>query len=69
MTRRRYTPTFKALMVQDPLKEEKTLPKMWNSDQGSHFTSPQYRELLLGAGMRISMDGTVRALDNVFVER
>jgi putative transposase len=44
-------------------------PVIWNSDQGSHFTSPQYRELLLAAGVQISMDGKGRALDNVFVER
>jgi transposase InsO family protein len=89
MIRRRYTPTFKAQVVRDLLKEDKTLaqlaaehgvhptqmikwratPGIWNSDQGSHFTSPQYRALLLGAGVRISMDGKGRALDNVFVER
>jgi putative transposase len=45
------------------------VPEIWNSDQGSHFTSPQYRELLLAAGVQISMDGKGRALDNVFVER
>jgi putative transposase len=44
-------------------------PEIWNSDQGSHFTSPQYRALLLAAGVQISMDGKGRALDNVFVER
>jgi putative transposase len=44
-------------------------PEIWNSDQGSHFTSPQYRELLLAADVRISMDGQGRALDNIFVER
>lgn len=44
-------------------------PVIWNSDQGSHFTSPQYRNLLLAAGVQISMDGKGRALDNVFVER
>jgi putative transposase len=44
-------------------------PVIWNSDQGSHFTSPQYRALLLAADVRISMDGKGRALDNVFVER
>ncbi len=42
---------------------------IWNSDQGSHFTSPQYLELLTTAGVQISMDGKGRALDNVFVER
>jgi putative transposase len=44
-------------------------PEIWNSDQGSHFTSPQYRDLLLAAGVQMSMDGKGRALDNVFVER
>jgi len=44
-------------------------PVIWNSDQGSHFTSPQYRELLLAAEVQISMDGKGRALDNIFVER
>ncbi len=44
-------------------------PVIWNSDQGSHFTSPQYLELLTTAGIQISMDGKGRALDNIFVER
>ena len=44
-------------------------PEIWNSDQGSHFTSPHYRDLLLAADVQISMDGKGRALDNVFVER
>jgi putative transposase len=44
-------------------------PMIWNSDQGSHFTSPQYTELLLAAGVQISMDGRGRATDNVFTER
>jgi putative transposase len=44
-------------------------PEIWNSDQGSHFTSPQYLQLLIAAGVRISMDGKGRALDNVFTER
>jgi putative transposase len=44
-------------------------PDIWNSDQGSHFTSPQYTGLLKAAGVRISMDGRGRALDNVFTER
>jgi putative transposase len=44
-------------------------PVIWNSDQGSHFTSSQYRELLLAAEVQISMDGKGRALDNIFVER
>jgi len=44
-------------------------PVIWNSDQGSHFTSPQYTDLLLGAGVQISMDGRGRARDNIFTER
>lgn len=44
-------------------------PLIWNSDQGSHFTSPQYTQLLLAAGVHISMDGKGRASDNVFTER
>jgi len=48
---------------------QQAVPVIWNSDQGSHFTSPQYRELLLGAKVQISMDGKGRALDNIFTER
>lgn len=44
-------------------------PVIWNSDQGSHFTSPQYTRRLLDAGVQISMDGRGRAFDNIFVER
>jgi putative transposase len=46
-----------------------TTPVIWNSDQGSHFSSPQYTQLLLAAGVQISMDGKGRARDNVFTER
>ncbi|MGH2410832.1 MAG: IS3 family transposase, partial [Chloroflexota bacterium] len=46
-----------------------TTPTIWNSDQGSHFTSPQYLALLQAAEVRISMDGKGRALDNIFTER
>ena len=44
-------------------------PTLWNSYQGSHFTSPQYTQLLLEAEVKISMDGKGRALDNIFIER
>lgn len=44
-------------------------PTIWNSDQGSHFTSPQYLERLLAASVQISMDGRGRAVDNIFTER
>ena len=45
------------------------IPTICNSDQGSHFTSPQYRHLLQTAEVQISMDGKGRALDNIFTER
>jgi len=48
---------------------DKAAPVIWNSDQGSHFTSPQYTQLLQNAGVLISMDGKGRALDNIFIER
>ena len=38
-------------------------PHICNSDQGSHFTSPQYLELLKASNVQISMDGKGRALD------
>jgi putative transposase len=44
-------------------------PIIWNSDQGSHFTSPQYTGLLTEAGVQISMDGRGRFVDNIFTER
>jgi len=44
-------------------------PEIWNSDQGSHFTSPLYTDRLQQAGVRISMDGKGRALDNILTER
>ncbi len=43
-------------------------PEIWNSDQGSHFTSPLYTERLQQVGVRISMDGKGRALDNILTE-
>jgi putative transposase len=44
-------------------------PPIFNTDQGSQFTSPRFTEVLTGAGVRISMDGRGRWLDNVFIER
>jgi Transposase and inactivated derivatives len=45
------------------------VPVIWNSDQGSHFTSSQYLQLLQNAQVKISMDSKGRALDNIFTER
>ena len=44
-------------------------PQIINSDQGSHFTSPQYLDRFLAVGSQISMDGRGRAMDNIFTER
>jgi putative transposase len=44
-------------------------PVICNSDQGSHFTSPQYLDRLRAVEIQISMDGRGRALDNIFTER
>jgi putative transposase len=44
-------------------------PDIFNSDQGSQFTSADFTSRLETAGVKISMDGRGRALDNVFVER
>lgn len=44
-------------------------PEIFNSDQGSQFTSIDFIRPLKVLGVRISMDGRGRALDNVFVER
>ena len=44
-------------------------PEIFNTDQGSQFTSEAFTSVLRSAGIRISMDGTGRAYDNIFVER
>jgi transposase InsO family protein len=44
-------------------------PSIFNSDQGSQFTSPRFTDVLIAAGARISMDGRGRWMDNVFIER
>jgi putative transposase len=44
-------------------------PLIFNSDQGSHFTSHDYLNCLKERKIQISMDGKGRALDNVFIER
>jgi putative transposase len=48
---------------------KKAKPAIFNTDQGSQFTSQVFTSRLLDQGIAISMDGKGRALDNVFVER
>ena len=44
-------------------------PEIFNTDQGCQFTSAEFTQLLLVRGVKLSMDGKGRCLDNVFVER
>jgi len=44
-------------------------PKIFNTDQGSQFTGSAFTGALIEAGVRISMDGRGRWMDNVFIER
>ena len=45
------------------------LPEIFNSDQGSQFTSDAFTSRLKEAGIRISWDGRGRFWDNIFIER
>ena len=44
-------------------------PEIFNTDQGSQFTSAAFTGTLIEAGVRVSMDGRGRWMDNVFIER
>lgn len=44
-------------------------PTIFNTDQGSQFTSDIYISLLQKEAIKISMDGKGRAIDNIFIER
>lgn len=45
------------------------IPDMFNTDQGAQYTSNEFTKILIDAGIKISMDGRGRALDNVWIER
>ncbi len=45
------------------------VPEIFNTDQGSQFTSGEFTGVLEKAGVSISMDGKGRVFDNIFVER
>ena len=95
-TRRRFTAEFKARVVMEALRGDRTIlawrlsntldtrfcvealeealemygnPEIFNTDQGSQFTSIAFTEMLVAAGIRCSMDGRGRCLDNVFIQR
>lgn len=44
-------------------------PEIFNTDQGCQFTSSDWCDVLIAAGVKISMDGKGRWMDNVFIER
>ncbi len=48
---------------------DKETPAIFNSDQGSQFTSKDFTKILLDNGVKISMDGKGRVFDNIFIER
>ena len=45
------------------------VPEIFNTDQGSQFTDKAFTSVLLERGVKISMDGKGRCIDNIFVER
>lgn len=49
--------------------QEKGTPVIFNSDQGSQFTSKEFTQILLDKGIKISMDDRGRVFDNIFIER
>jgi len=48
---------------------ERGRPEIFNTDQGSQFTSGRFTGILESVGIEISMDGRGRVYDNIFVER
>ena len=46
-----------------------TTPEIFNTDQGAQFTADSFTQVLRDCGIKISMDGKGRCIDNVFVER
>ena len=63
--------TLEAEFCIDALNEtlEGARCEIFNTDQGSQFTTPRFTDPLLAKGIQVSMDGRGRALDNIFVER
>jgi putative transposase len=68
----RLSNTMDGEFCREALEEALTMhgrPEIFNTDQGSQFTSPRFTELLTDAGVQVSMDGRGRWMDNVFIER
>jgi putative transposase len=60
--------TFCVAALQDALAQHGS-PDIFNTDQGVQFTSAGFLDELEIRGVRISMDGKGRFLDNIFIER
>lgn len=68
----RISNTLDGMACEEVLKEaleRYVSPEIFNTDQGSQFTSEKFTGILLNKGILISMDGRGRAHDNIFVER
>ena len=68
----RFSNTLEAGFCVEALDEALTRhgqPEVFNTDQGSQFTGFAFSGRLQAAGVRISMDGRGRCLDNIFIER
>lgn len=63
--------TLDTLFCLDALEQALCLgrPERFNTDQGTQFTATAFTARLEAVGVRISLDGKGRALDNIFVER
>lgn len=60
---------FVLTVIQQAYDQATSPAEIVNSDQGSHFTSPQYIMIVEGNGSAVSMDGKGRAIDNIYIER
>ena len=67
----RLSNTLEPVFCIDALQEalEQGQPEVFNTDQGSQFTSGEFTQVLQDHGVKISMDGKGRYTDNIFVER
>ena len=64
--------TMDCSLVTDVLKEALDnygTPEIFNTDQGSQYTSHEHTKILIENGIKISMDGKGRATDNIAIER
>jgi putative transposase len=55
--------------VEEAISQTEQKPEIFNTDQGCQFTANEFVALIQGVGIKMSMDGRGRALDNIFIER